>query len=200
MWAEVLRPHNAKSTRPGHRIGAIFLSGAAGVRIDGGGSFGMHDFHYWLRYYSPAIEKPVHEAISTLLPDIGNKHGIESDTIALRLVPSLLSSTILVPDEDHEKEIYERDFLPRWPLLNARTETRIGKVLRTRSHRYCVAGTVAVLSNEGIEWYCVFGDQFSKYDQDHRLGFLKAVLANGPSLLVDLCSDRGPRSLGMGIS
>jgi len=138
-------------------------------------------------YYSPALEKRVDDGIPPLFAELQSAYGIESQVINLRLVPSLLSDAILVPDEAHEKEIYERDFLPRWPVLNARTSMKIGKVLRSRSGRYCVAGTVAVLSGQGVEWYSVFSDRFVSYDADHRLGFLKALLAQGPALLANLC-------------
>jgi hypothetical protein len=138
-------------------------------------------------YYSPAFEKRVDEGIPQLFAELQSRYGIESQVIDLRLVPSLLSATMLVPDEAHEKEIYDRDFLPRWRVLNARTGVTIRKALRSNSGRYCVAGTVAVLSCQGVEWYSVFGDRFGTYDADHRLGFLKALLARGPALLTDLC-------------
>jgi hypothetical protein len=138
-------------------------------------------------YYPPALEKRVDEGIPPLFAELQSKHGIESQVINLRLVPSLLSAAILVPDEAQEKEIYDRDFLPRWRVLNARTGVNLRKALRSNSGRYCVAGTVAVLSGQGVEWYSVFGDRFGSYEKDHRLGFLKALLAQGPALLADLC-------------
>jgi len=104
-----------------------------------------------------------------------------------------LNNALLVADEGHEKEIYERDFLPRWQLLNARTGARIGKVLRSRSHRYCIAGTVAVVSEEGVEWYSTHGDRFAALHgvqtggQDCRVEFLKTVLRTGPVLFGELC-------------
>jgi hypothetical protein len=133
------------------------------------------------------MEKRVDEGIPPLFAELQNAYRIESQVIGLRLVPSPLNKAILVPDEGHEKEIYERDFLPGWRVLNARTGAKIGKVLRSRSGRYCVAGTVALLSGQGVEWYSVFGDRFVAYDSDHRLGFLKALLAKGPALVADLC-------------
>jgi hypothetical protein len=138
-------------------------------------------------YYSPDTEQHVEKGIPPLFAEIRSAHRIDSQVIYLRLVPSLLNNAILVPDEKEEKEIYERDFLPRWRILNARTGTTVRRVLRSRSGRYCIAGTVAVLSSQGIEWYSVFGDRFGSYDGDHRLGFLKALLAKGPVLLIDLC-------------
>jgi hypothetical protein len=137
-------------------------------------------------YYSPAMEKRVDEGIPPLFAELQNAYRIESQVIDLRLVPSPLNNAILVPDESHEKEIYERDFLPRWRVLNSRTGAKVSKVLRSNSGRYCVAGTLAVFSGEGVEWYSVFGDRFGSYDEDHRLGFLKALLAKGPILIVDL--------------
>jgi hypothetical protein len=138
-------------------------------------------------YYSPALEKRVDEGIPPLFAELRSAHGIESQVIHLRLLPSPLNNAILVPDESHEKEIYDRDFLPRWRVINARTGMKIGKVLRSQSGRYCVAGTVAVLSGQGVEWYSVFRDRFGSYDADHRLGFLKALLAEGPAVLANLC-------------
>jgi hypothetical protein len=41
-----------------------------------------------------------------------------------------------------------------------------------------IAGTLALVS-DGVEWYSTYGDRFAIYDHDHRLGFLKAVLAKG---------------------
>lgn len=140
-----------------------------------------------LGYYSPALEKRVDEGIPPILAELQRVYGIESQVINLRLVPSLLSAAILVPDEAHEKEIYDRDFLPRWRVLNARTGVNLRKALRSNSGRYCVAGTVALSSDEGVEWYSVPGGRFRPYDEDHRLGFLKALSAKGPALLTDLC-------------
>jgi hypothetical protein len=138
-------------------------------------------------YYSPALEKRVDEGIPPIFAELQSAYGIESQVINLRLVPSLLSAAILVPDEAHEKEIYERDFLPRWAVLNPRTGARVRKVLRSKSGRYCVAGTLALFSDEGVEWYSVPGGRLRSYDEDHRLGFLKALSAKGPALLSELC-------------
>jgi hypothetical protein len=147
----------------------------------------MVGLDFRIGYYSPALEKRVDEGIPDLFAELQTAHGIESQVINLRLIPSPLSSATLVPDEAHEKEIYQRDFQPRWRVLNPRTGAKIGKVLRSNSGGYCVAGTLAVLSGQGVEWYSVFGDRFGSYDEDHRLGFLKALLAEGPGLLADLC-------------
>lgn len=143
---------------------------------------------YRIRYYSPAaLEKRVHEAILTLLPEIRSRHGIATEIESVRLIPSPLSAAILVPDQDHQKEFYDRDFLPQWRLLNARTGMSVRKILRSRRGGHFVAGVVAIVSDQGVEWYSVPGDRFSEYDQDHRLGFLKTLLVQGPALLEDLC-------------
>ena len=134
-------------------------------------------------YYSPALEKRVDEGIPPLFAELQSAQGIESQAINLRLVPSPMNSAIVVPDEAHEREIYQRDFEPRRRVLNLRTGARARKVLRSNSGRYCIAGTLAVFSGQGVEWYSVFSDRFASYDEDHRLGFLKALLKNraGPA-------------------
>jgi hypothetical protein len=129
----------------------------------------------------------INEAIESLMNQIQRTHGLSFELAPVRLVPSTLSATTLVPDDRHEEEIYKRDFLPQWRVLNARTGARVRKVLRSNSGRFCIAGTLAVVSDRGVEWYSVFGDRFSGHDQDYRIGFLKAVLVEGPGLLEDLC-------------
>jgi hypothetical protein len=147
----------------------------------------MDGSDYRVCFYSPAGQERVDRGIPPLFAELQSAHGIESQVINLRLVTSSMNPAILVPDEAHEKEIYQRDFEPRWRVLNPRTGARVRKVLRSNSGRYCVAGTVAVLSGQGVEWYSVFSDRFASYDEDHRLGFLRALLANGQALLADLC-------------
>jgi hypothetical protein len=102
-----------------------------------------------VRYYSAAFEKRVHEAILLLLAEIQSRHGIATEVIPLRVVPSPMSSEIMVSDEAHEKEIYDRDFWPRWEVLNARTGERIGKVLRSNSGNHFVAGVTRDLLRRG---------------------------------------------------
>ena len=60
-------------------------------------------------------------------------------------------------------------------------------MLRSKSGNHFVAGVVAICSDEGLEWYALRGDRFSAYDEDYRIGFLKALLVEGPTLLVNLC-------------
>lgn len=140
-----------------------------------------------LLYYPSVLDKRADDAVSTLFGQLRQVHGIAADIVPLRVVPSIFGNTILVPDAAQEKEIYERDFLPRWRTLNARTGKKIGKVLRSRSNRYCLAGTLALASDEGVEWYSTYGDRFSAHDEDYRVGFLKVLLARGPALLDELC-------------
>lgn len=140
-----------------------------------------------LRYYSPALDKRVDDEILVLFERLRQAHGIATEVVALRLVPSLLSSTLLVPDRHHEKEIYESDFLPCSRALNARTRARMGKMLRSRSGNHFVAGTVAVVSDDGLEWYAV-DDRFAAYDAHPGLAFLKALHEKGPTLLTELWS------------
>jgi hypothetical protein len=116
-----------------------------------------------VRYYSPAFEEHVHEAILLLLAEIRSRHRIATEVVPLRVAPSPMSSEIIVPDEANEKEIYDRDFWPRWPFLSARTKERIAKVLRSNSGNHFVAGVVAVCSDEGLQWYAVRGPQFLAY-------------------------------------
>jgi hypothetical protein len=144
-----------------------------------------------LRYYSPAFDKHVDDKILVLLERLRRTHGIATKVVALRMVPSLLSSTLLVPDEGHAKEIFERDFLPCWRALNDHTGMKISSVLRSKSGSYFVAGTIAVVSDLGVEWYAT-GDRFAAYDADAGLGFLKALQARGPALLDELWSEARP--------
>ena len=141
----------------------------------------------FVRYYSPAFDKRVHDGIHPLLAELRLAHAIESEVVNLRLVPSLLNGA-LGPDEAHENELYNHDFWPRWQVLNVRTGTRIGKMLRSNSGNHFVAGVVAICSAQGLEWYAAPGDRFAVFDDDYRLGFLKALLVEGPRLLVNLCS------------
>jgi hypothetical protein len=141
---------------------------------------------YWLRYYSPAFEERVRETIGPLLGEVRNTHQVRCEKVPLRLAPSRLNGA-LFPDDTHEGEIYKRDFPPRKNLLKTRTGLPMHSALRSRSGGYFVAGTVAIVSDLGIEWYSTAGERFSQYDPDHRIGFLKALLAEGPKLLAALC-------------
>jgi hypothetical protein len=124
----------------------------------------MAGSNHQVRYYSPAFDKHVSEAIPSLLEELWNRHRIANEVIPVRLVPSFLNGA-KGPDEAHEKELYDRDFWPRWRVLNARTGTRISKVLRSNSGNHFVAGVVAICSTEGLEWFAAPSDRFSTYDQ-----------------------------------
>jgi hypothetical protein len=147
----------------------------------------MERFGCWLRYYSPAFEKNAHGSIVRMCDGIWNKHSLRTEIVKIRLVPALLNKAILVPDQIHQEALYYSDFMPRWRVLNARTGTRMRKVLRSNSGAYFVAGVVAIVSDQGLEWYAVPGDSISEHDQDYRVRFLAAVFATGPGLLAELC-------------
>jgi hypothetical protein len=136
-----------------------------------------------IRYYSPAFNKRVAAEIPAVLEQIRQTHGLTSEIIAVRQVPSLIDPTIIGADEAHEKEIYARDFMANYRVLNARTGALLSRTLRSRSGRYCVAGTIALVSSEGVEWYAARQDQFAALDEDPGLDFLKALLAEGPALI-----------------
>src|ERR1700687_6166618 len=108
---------------------------------------------YRFRFYSPDLEPHINEAGISLLGEIRDRWGIGYELVPLRLVPSMLSAGILVPDQEHVKGRYLHDFLPHWRRLNERTGTKLSKVLRSRSGGYFLAGTLALVSDTGVEWY-----------------------------------------------
>ena len=111
-----------------------------------------------------------------------------NDIVELRVVPSKLTGQPF-PDSAHEEEIYKRDFLPRKNVLKARTGMSLRDQLRSNSGNYNLAGTLAIVSHSGIEWFCPpYGrDAQFGFDSDARLDFLLAVREQGTVFLVQLC-------------
>ena len=141
-----------------------------------------------LRYYAPDYRKQTHDVILSLLEQIKIKHNILYEITQLRYRKSEYSDDYIA-DEQHEKEIYEKDFLPRKFVLKQRIGESIRRLLRSRSGGYFVAGTVAIALDGQIEWFANYANPFKEYDEDSTVGFLKAVLEKGPVLLSQLCPE-----------
>jgi hypothetical protein len=145
-----------------------------------------------LRYYAPAYE--AHSEILSLLAQIKEEWGIEYEIIEIRKKGNYV-------DEEHEKEIYLKDFKPRAKTLKPRIGRNIAKALRSRGGRghYYIAGTIALVEGGKVEWFACYSDPmyeiWKSYDEKHptTLGFLKMVLVKGSSLLKEIIS-RGKES------
>lgn len=146
------------------------------------------EISFWLRYYAPSFDKQIDEEIKRVLAEIERAWDLRHEILELRLVPSKLNGQPF-PDSAHEEEIYKRDFLPRKNVLKARTGTSLRDQLRSNSGRFNLAGTLAIVSQSGIEWLCPPYGRESEFgmDSDSRLDFLKAVRERGPELLRQLC-------------
>lgn len=138
-----------------------------------------------LRYYAPAYR--AHEQILELLENIKSKHSIEYEMIDLKGERGYA-------DEDKEKEVYKKHFLPRARALKARIGEGVAKALRSQRGRgyYYVAGTIALLKDGLIEWFPYFTDPlygtWKSYDEGYplSLGFLKMLLEKGRNLLEEI--------------
>lgn len=141
----------------------------------------MPEIPHWLRYYAPSFDKQIDEEIKRLLAEVERAWDLRHEILELRLVPSKLNSQPF-PDSAPEEEIYKRDFLPRKNVLKARTGTSLRDQLRSNSGRFNLAGTVAIVSQSGIEWLCPpYGrDPQFGMDSDSRLDFLKGAVERGP--------------------
>jgi len=143
---------------------------------------------YTLRYYAPHFERNIHEQILNHLEQARVKFQIPYEIVEIRLRKSEYSDTYYA-DEEHEKEIYERDFKPRKAVLKQRIGESIRRALRSRSGGYFVAGAVAIVRDEQVEWFTSYANQFKEYDANYIIAFLKAVLDKGPILLDQLCPE-----------
>jgi len=140
---------------------------------------------YQLKYYAPAFYRSVHEEIVKVLAEAKDKHGIPYEILELRRKPSD-DPTFYLVEEAHEKELYEKDFRPRASLLKGRLGESIRRLLRSRSGGYFLNGRVAIMKDRQVEWVSSHAVPFKEYDGDFSLGFLKALLQNGPILLDQL--------------
>jgi hypothetical protein len=129
----------------------------------------------------------IHEAITSVLTRVKVGHGISHELIAVRTYKSPYGDS-LIAEEEHQCELFERDFRPRTRILHARTGFTAREAFRSNRPRgpYYIAGTVAVHSLAGIEWHAR-RSPFAPFGQDPNLGFLKALLESGPALLEQLC-------------
>lgn len=122
--------------------------------------------------------------VCSLLSEIKRRHGIPYEVGELRMKRSSDGSTY--PDEGHERDIYNREFLPRSKVFRRRGFS----VTYLRSNRGYVylEGTVAVVSNGLIEWFTHRDERFKGKDEDATLAFLRALPERGKPLLDELRS------------
>jgi len=115
------------------------------------------------------------ESLCSLLGNIEKTHGIPSEICDVSHQGAY--------DPQKEKEVYERDFKPRAKTLKKRTGRSIEKNLRsrkTRNYFVSIPGTIAVVSDQGVEWYTLGREEISK--------FLDRVLVKGSVQLEELCT------------
>jgi len=141
---------------------------------------------YGIRYYAPDYRKTVHEAVLSLLEEIRARHHVPYEVVEVRHTKSPYSDDF-VPDSEHQKELYGKDFLPRKGVLKPRTGQSLRRLLRSQSGNHFVAGTVAITSNGRVEWLAHYGSGLAAYGPEPALAFLKAVLDRGTALLPELC-------------
>ena len=145
-----------------------------------------------LRYYAPAFEAANDAAIRTLLVAIRAKWQIDHEVAEIPTRPGGFAGTVIT-DEGYEGELYERDFASRAALIKFRTGISVKKSLRSNKGNYYLRGTVAVISDSGVEWHSRGQVNFRNNDKDEGVGFLEAVLGRGPDLLAELCTGRPER-------
>jgi len=149
---------------------------------------------YSLRYYrgvsvsawSPELTQESQRfdsEVRSLLSEIERKHGIHYEVIELRMKRSSDGSAYM--DEDHEREIYYKEFLPRSKVFKKRGFS-VTDLRSNRGHVY-IARRVAVTSNGLIEWFTHYDERFNGKDENPTLAFLKALLERGKPLLDELC-------------
>jgi len=143
---------------------------------------------FQLRYYEPYYSMEVHNSIVSLLAEVKARHNIPHEIVQLSHRKDEQSGNYAA-DQAHQREIYRRDFVPRKNALRQRTGEPLRKLLRSKSGNYYVAGTVAITRNGQVEWFANYSTPFGNYDKIPALGFLRAVLDKGPSLLGELCPE-----------
>jgi hypothetical protein len=117
-----------------------------------------------------------------LLDEIDHRHRVPYEIKELSRRAGIQPGTWIVDDAE-EKEVYERDFRPRAAILRYRTGESVRKLLRSKSGGYFVAGTVTITQNGQVEWLASHSTAFPRHDRDPTIGFLKALLEDGPPLL-----------------
>ena len=122
-----------------------------------------------LRYYCQAQGN---QKIVKLLAKIEAKHKIPYEILDL--------SRDGAYDEEREKQVYERDFKPRARILKKRTGESIMQLRSRRARHYFVSipGTIAVVSEKGIEWYTLGDEEILK--------FLEEILSKGQAFLSEI--------------
>ena len=122
-----------------------------------------------------------------MLEEIKRKHKIEYEIFDLRITKDGYV------DETHEKEIYEKHFKSRAKVLKQRIGDSLPRTLRSRQGRghYYISGIIALLEDGQIGWYTCYEscEKFKNIDEDYTIGFLKALLNKGITLLKEICSD-----------
>lgn len=124
-----------------------------------------------LRYY---CRRRRTQEIVSLLAEIKARHNIAYEVLDLSAHGEY--------EEENEKAIYERDFKPRAKLLKARTGDSITRLRSRKARRYFVStpGTLAIVSDDGVEWYTLGNGEITQ--------FLTSVRAGGHARLYALCS------------
>jgi hypothetical protein len=141
-----------------------------------------------LRFYlgETAYQKEKNQIIR-MLQEIKVRHNIDYEIFKLRITKDGYV------DEKHEKEIYEDHFKPRAKILKQRIGESLPRTLRSQRGRghYYLSGVIAILENGQIGWYTCWEScrRFENIDKDYTIGFLKALLSQGSSLLNELCPD-----------
>jgi len=145
-----------------------------------------------LRFYlgDTAYEKERNNKILNLLNQIRKKHGIDYEIFNLKITKEGYV------DERHEKEVYETHFRPRAKVLKKRVRIPLPRALRSQRGRghYYISGVIAILENGQVGWYTCWKScsRFREFDEDYTIGFLKALLSRGLSLIRELCYDITP--------
>jgi len=145
-------------------------------------------FGFKLRYYT--YKKNYDLLVLNLLEEIRKRYSVEYTVKEVKLVKS--DSGDLIPDEKHEREIYEEEVVPRAKVIKARVGEDVKCIFRSRRGRghYYIAGRIVVtnLYNQ-VEWVPYVTDPYyevwSKYDRERptTIGFLKWILDEGTEAL-----------------
>lgn len=142
-----------------------------------------------LRFYlgDTDSQRGENEKIRNLLQEVKIKHRIDYEIFKLRITDDGYV------DENHEKEVYEAHFKPRAKILKQRIGGSLPENLRSQRGRghYYLSGVIAIIEDGQVGWYINWQDRerFESFDADREVGFLKALLSQGPSLLTELCPD-----------
>lgn len=129
----------------------------------------------WLLDLKDVWEK--YNMIVDLLGKIRAKYGIDFEIVHIK-------------SREDVRKIYERDFASRAKLLSRRIGERVSRALKSRSGNIYLHGRIALTRSGAVEWFVNYADEWRRkweaYDKDIELGFLRAVLNEGPKLLYEI--------------